>query len=107
MVFLPSPTVQGPEKHTNITKYFQEAGFDVLSAVPRRRATFHDWFPMGLGNFFYDPGSQESSFMFHSFLCLFGALSHRSFRIVRSDTTGALVAPYVFHIASRHYLVPQ
>ena len=31
-----------PEKHTNITEYFPETGFDVLPAAPGRRATSHD-----------------------------------------------------------------
>ncbi len=33
---------QGPEKNTNMKSYFLEAGFDVLPAVPGRRATNHD-----------------------------------------------------------------
>ena len=33
---------QSPEKHTNTKEYFPETGFDVLPAVPGRRATSHD-----------------------------------------------------------------
>ncbi len=33
---------QGPEKHTNIKEYFPETGFDVLPAVPGRKAVFND-----------------------------------------------------------------
>ncbi len=33
---------QGPEKHTKIKEYFPETGFDVLPAVPDRRAASHD-----------------------------------------------------------------
>ncbi len=36
------PSRQGPEKHTDIKEYFRETGFDVLPAVPGRRATSHD-----------------------------------------------------------------
>ncbi len=39
----PGPRVyQGPEKHMNIKEYFQETGFDVLPAVPGRRAPSRD-----------------------------------------------------------------
>ncbi len=37
-----TPVTQGPEKHTNIKEYFPEMGFDLLPAVPGRRATSHD-----------------------------------------------------------------
>jgi hypothetical protein len=30
------------QKNTNINDYFPQAGFDVLRAVPGRRAAFHD-----------------------------------------------------------------
>ncbi len=62
------------QRNTNIKEYFLETGFEVLSAVPGRRDPLHDCIPMGLGWFFDDPGSEECSFMFHSFMCLFGAL---------------------------------
>ncbi len=33
------PHLQGPEEHTNIKEYVQEAGLDVLPALPGRRST--------------------------------------------------------------------
>ncbi len=69
----PGPSNQGPEKHTNITYYFPETGFDVLLAVPGRRATFHDWFPIGFGPFlFRRSGIRGVFFMWHSLMCFLG-----------------------------------
>ncbi len=40
--FMCVPQDHGPEKHTNIKEHVPETGFDVLPAVPGRRATSHD-----------------------------------------------------------------
>ncbi len=60
---------QGPEKDTNIKEYVPETGFGVLEAVPGRRATFHDCFPLGLGRFFQRSGIQ-GKFLYVAFLCV-------------------------------------
>ena len=68
--------IQGPDKHANIKEYFPEAGFDVLPAVPGRRAAGPPSaidFRWVSGRFVDDPGCGGYPFMCHFFMCLFGA----------------------------------
>ncbi len=50
--------LKGLEKSMNTKEYLPEAGFNVLPAVPGRRATFHERFPIGLGWFVRRSGTR-------------------------------------------------
>jgi hypothetical protein len=56
------PSIRAQKKTTNIKEYVPETGFDVLQAIPGRRATSHDWFPMFLPilTTIWDPGYIDS-----------------------------------------------
>ena len=47
-------------RNINIHVYFLDTGFDVSPALPGRRSTVHDFFPIGSGRFLFDdPGTGE------------------------------------------------